>query len=153
MLLNGIDEDLKIAMKAKDALKTDTLRMLKSALNYYKIEKQVKELTDDDIFTVLNKQVKQRQEAIAGFESGGRTEAAEKERKELAILETYLPKQATPEEITKAILDAIIEIGAAGKKDFGKVMKAVTTKLKGRADGKVISQIVNEELAKKESDN
>lgn len=149
MLLAKIDEDLKMAMKAKDTLKTDTLRMLKSALNYYKIEKQVKEITDDEIISVLNKQAKQRKEAIAGFESGGRTEAAEKERKELAILEDYLPKQASLDEIRKVILDTIVEVNAAGKKDFGKVMKTVTAKLKGRADGKVISQIVNEELEKK----
>lgn len=150
MLLEKINEDIKDAMRAKDTLKTDTLRMLKSALNYYKIEKQKEELTDEDVITILNRQAKQRKEAIAGFESGGRTESAEKEKKELTILEAYLPKQAGPEEILKVILDSIAEVNATGKKDFGKVMKMVTTKLKGQADGKVISQIVGEELAKKE---
>jgi uncharacterized protein YqeY len=124
--------------------------MFKSALNYYQIEKQVKELTDDDALAILRKQAKQRKEAIAGFESGGRTESAEKEKKELAILESYLPKQASQEEIRKIILATIAEVGAVNKKDFGKVMKAVTGKLKEQANGKVISQIVNEELGKKE---
>ncbi len=151
MLLDKIEADLKDAMRAKDTLKTDTLRMFKSALNYYQIEKQLKELTDEDALNILQKQAKQRKEAIAGFESGGRTEAAEKEKKELAILENYLPKQASAAEVKKIIIDTIAEVGAMNKKDFGKVMKAVTGKLKGQADGKVISQIVNEELAKKES--
>lgn len=150
MLLEKIEADLKDAMRAKDTLKTDTLRMFKSALNYYQIEKQLKELTDEDALNILQKQAKQRKEAIAGFESGGRTEAAEKEKKELAILENYLPKQASAEEVKKIIIDTIAEVGAMNKKDFGKVMKAVTGKLKGQADGKVISQIVNEELAKNE---
>lgn len=150
MLLDKINEDLKDAMRAKDTLKTDTLRMFKSALNYYQIEKQLKEVTDEETLLILQKQAKQRKEAIAGYESGGRTESAEKEKKELAILEAYLPKQVSQEEVKKIILDTIVEVGAMNKKDFGKVMKAVTGKLKGQADGKVISQIVNEELAKKE---
>jgi uncharacterized protein len=149
MLLDKINEDLKEAMRARDTLKTDTLRMFKSALNYYQIEKQLKDVTDEDALTVLQKQAKQRKEAIAGFESGGRTESAEKEKKELAILENYLPKQASLEEVKKIIIDTIAEVGAVNSKDFGKVMKAVTGKLKGQADGKVISQIVNEELGKK----
>lgn len=150
MLLEKIEADLKDAMRARDTLKTDTLRMFKSALNYYQIEKQVKELTDDDALAILQKQAKQRKEAIAGFESGGRTESAEKEKKELSILESYLPKQASQEEIGKIVLAAIAEVGAVNKKDFGQVMKAVTGKLKGQADGKVISRIVTEELGKKE---
>jgi len=150
MLLEKIEADLKDAMRAKDTLKTDTLRMFKSALGYYQIDKQVKEVTDEDALAILQKQAKQRKEAIVGFESGGRTESAEKEKKELAILEGYLPKQVSQEEISKIILATIVEVGAVNKKDFGKVMKAVTVKLKGQADGKVISHIVNEELAKKE---
>lgn len=150
MLLDKINEDLKDAMRAKDTLTTDTLRMFKSALNYYQIEKQLKELTDEDALAILQKQAKQRKEAIVGFESGGRTESAEKEKKELSILESYLPKQVSQEEIIKIVLATIVEVEAVNKKDFGKVMKAVTGKLKGQADGKVISQIVNEELGKKE---
>jgi uncharacterized protein len=153
MLLEKINEDLKDAMRAKDSLRTDTIRMFKSALNYYQIDKQLKEVTDDDVLAILQKQAKQRKEAIAGFESGGRTESAEKEKKELAILEGYLPKQASLDDIKKIIIDTIAEAGAVNKKDFGKVMKAVTGKLKGQADGKVVSQIVNEELAKKEQGN
>jgi uncharacterized protein len=150
MLLEKIDADLIEGMKAKDTLKTDTLRMLKSALNYLKIEKQISEVTDDDIIAIINRQIKQHKESITSYESGARLELAEKEKKELAILESYMPKQASTEEITKIIMDTIAETGAAGKKDFGKVMKQVTIKLKGQADGKVISQMVGEELAKKE---
>ncbi len=150
MLIEKIEADLKDGMRARDTLKTDTLRMLKSAFNYLKIEKQKEELTEDDILTILNRQIKQHKESIESYKTGGRTELAEKEAKELIILEAYLPKQASPEEVKKIIMDAITETGATGKKDFGKVMKAVTAKLKGAADGKVISQIVGEELAKKE---
>jgi uncharacterized protein YqeY len=150
MLLEKIEADLKDGMRARDTIKTDTLRGIKSALNYLKIEKQVEEVTDDDILTILNRQIKQRKESIESYKTGGRTELAEKEAKELVILEGYLPKQASPEEVKKIIMDAIAETAAAGKKDFGKVMKIVTPKLKGQADGKVISQIVGEELAKKE---
>ena len=150
MLLEKIDADLKEGMKAKDTLRTDTLRMLKSALNYFKIEKQVSEITDDDILTIINRQIKQHKESIASYENGARLELAEKEKKELVILESYMPKQASTEEITRIIMDTIAETGAAGKKDFGKVMKQVTGKLKGMADGKIVSQIVGEELAKKE---
>lgn len=148
MLLEKIDNDLKEGMKAKDFIRTDTLRLLKSALNYYQIEKQIKEITDEDILTILSRQIKQHKESIESFEKGGRQDLVEKEKKELVILESYMPQQATPEEITKIILETIQEVGATSKKDFGKVMKAVTGKLKGQADGKVISQMVTEELAK-----
>jgi len=151
MLLEKIDNDLKEGMRAKDTLKTDTLRMLKSALNYYKIEKRKEEVTDEDVLTILTRQIKQRKESIESFEKGGRQDLIDKEKKELSILDTYMPQQASAEEVRKVILETIQETEAAGKKDFGKVMKVVTAKLKGQADGKVISQIVGEELARKET--
>jgi uncharacterized protein len=151
MLLEKIENDLKDGMRAKDTMKTDTLRMMKSALNYYKIEKRKDEVTDEDVLTIIARQIKQHKESIESFEKGGRQDLIDKEKKELAILESYMPKQASTEEVKKIILAAIQETGAAGKKDFGKVMKLVTTQLKSQADGKVISQIVGEELTKKET--
>ncbi|MFH1784555.1 MAG: GatB/YqeY domain-containing protein [bacterium] len=150
MLLDKIESDLKEAMKSKDSLKVETLRMLKSALNYYKIEKKLEEFKDEDVLTILSRQVKQHKESIEGFEKGNRQDLIEQEKKELAILETYMPTQASAEEVAKVVSEVIKEVGATGKKDFGKIMKPVMEKLKGKVDGKVISQKVGEELAKLE---
>lgn len=150
MLLEKIDNQLKESMKKRDSLKVETLRMLKSAVSYYKIEKRLEELKDEDVLTVLSRQVKQHKESIESFEKGGREDLVEKEKAELAILESYMPEQASIEQIKKVILEVIEETGASSKKDFGKVMKPVVVKLKGQADGKVISQVVGEELAKLE---
>ena len=151
MLFEKINSDLVESMKAKDSLRTETLRMVKSALNYLKIEKKQDILTDEDVLAIISKQVKQHKESVESFEKGGRAELADKEKKELAILENYMPEQISPEEINKIINETIQEVGATSKKDFGKVMKAVSIKLKNQADGKVVSRIVGEELNKIES--
>ena len=153
MLIEKIEKDLKEAMKLRNSMKVDTLRMLKSALNYYKIEKKLEEFKDEDVLTIIYRQVKQHKESIESFEKSGREDLIEKEKKELAILEEYMPAQASDEEINRVVIEAIKEVGAASKKDFGKIMKTVMEKLKGKADGKLISQKVGEELAKKEQEN
>jgi len=146
MLQETIASDMKDAMRAKDAARLSTLRMLKSAVEYYKIEKKQEKLTDADVVAVIKKQVKQRQDSIEGFEKGGRTDLVEKEKAELVVLKSYLPEeipQAQLEEIVKAV---IAEVGATTKADMGKVMKAVQAKVAGRADNRLVSQIVSANL-------
>ncbi|MGD0650479.1 MAG: GatB/YqeY domain-containing protein [Verrucomicrobiia bacterium] len=147
MLTEKIESDFKDAMRAKDAARLSTLRMLKSAIQYYKIEKKQEKLTDGDVTAVIKKQIKQRQDSIDGFEKGGRADLVDKEKAELAVLKSYLPEelsQAQTEEIVKAV---IAEVGATTKADMGKVMKAVQAKTAGRADNRLVSQIVSAHLA------
>jgi uncharacterized protein len=147
MLTEKIESDFKEAMRAKDAARLSTLRMLKSAIQYYKIEKKQEKLTDGDVTAVIKKQIKQRWDSIDGFEKGGRADLVDKEKAELAVLKSYLPEelsQAQTEEIVKAV---IAEVGATTKADMGKVMKAVQAKTAGRADNRLVSQIVSANLA------
>ena len=144
-LLQKLDNDLKIAMKASESLKVSVLRMAKAALKYRQIEKG-DALSDEDILTVLTGLAKQRRESIEQFSKGGREDLAEKERQELSILQSYLPQQLTPEEIDHIIVEAIRESSAAGIKDMGKVMRLAIPRMKGAADGKVVSQRVKDIL-------
>ena len=143
-----IDSDLKDAMRAKDAPKLGVLRMLKSAMKYAAIEKSGAEgeLDDTEATQVIRKQVKQRQDSIESFEKGGRPELATKEKEELALLSAYLPQAMSAEELAAAVRDAIAEIGATSRAQMGAVMKALQTKLAGRADGKSLSQEVQRQL-------
>jgi len=146
MLTDKIDSDMKEAMRARDAARLSALRMLKSAVEYYKIEKKQEKLADTDVVAVIKKQIKQRQDSIDGFQQGGRLDLVDKEKAELAVLKSYLPdelSQALVEEIVKA---TIAEVGATTKADMGKVMKAVQAKTAGRADNRLVSQIVSTQL-------
>jgi uncharacterized protein YqeY len=147
MLTDKIVADLKAAMLAKDAARTSTLRMLKSAIEYYKIEKKQEQLTDADVTAVIKKQIKQRQDSIDGFTQGGRTDLVDKEKAELAVLKSYLPEELSPAQIEQAVQAAIAELGATTKADMGKVMKAVQAKTAGRADNRLVSQIVAAKLS------
>src|SRR5438874_5542187 len=124
-LLQRVDSDLKDAMRAKDATRLAVLRMLKSALKYGAIEKSGAdaELNDADAVQVIRKQAKQRHDSIASFEKGGRPELAEKEKAELAILNSYLPQQLGAEELAKVVRETIAEAGATSKAQMGAVMK------------------------------
>ncbi len=146
MLNDKILADLKAAMLARDAARTSTLRMLKSAIEYYKIEKKQENLTDTDVTVVIKKQIKQRQDAIEGFQKGGRPELADKEKAELAILKSYLPEELSQAQLEEIIAATIAELGAATKSDMGKVMKAVQAKTAGRADNRLVSQLVSARL-------
>ena len=147
MLTEKIAADLKDSMRAKDATRLGTLRMLKSAIEYYKLEKKQEQLGDADIVTVIKKQVKQRQDSIEGFEKGGRTDLADKEKAELAILKTYLPEEMSAAQIEELVKATKAEVGASSKADMGKLMKALQPKLAGKADMKLVSQIVGSQLA------
>lgn len=147
-LSERVDADLKEAMRAKDATRLGVLRMLKSALKYGAIEKSGAdaELGDADAVQVIRKQAKQRQDSIESFEKGGRAELAEKEKVELAILNTYLPQQLSADELAKVVRETIAEVGATSKAQMGAVMKALQAKVAGRADGKALSHEVQKQL-------
>ena len=147
-LRERIDCDLKDAMRAKDAAKLGVLRMLKSALSYAAIEKSGAqgELDDAGATQVIRKQVKQRQDSIESFEKGGRPELAAKEKRELEILNNYLPQSLSADELSKLVRDAIAEVGATSKAQMGAVMKVAQAKAAGRADGKTLSAEVQKQL-------
>jgi uncharacterized protein YqeY len=147
-LQERLDSDLKEAMRAKDATTLGVLRMLKSALKYAAIEKSgaEAELSDAEAAQVIRKQAKQRQDSIESFEKGGRAELAAKEKKELSILNAYLPQAMSADELSKVVRETIAEIGATSKAQMGAVMKALQAKVAGRADGKTLSQEVQKQL-------
>jgi uncharacterized protein YqeY len=146
-LLQKLDDDLKSSLKASDSLRVSVVRMAKAAIKYRQIDKGT-ELSDDDILSVLSVLAKQRRESIEQFSNGGREDLAEKERQELAILQSYLPQQLTAEELDKLITETIRESAAQGPQDFGKLMRLVMPKVKGAADGKVVSQRAKDLLEK-----
>ena len=141
-----IDADLKDAMRPKDAGKLAVLRGLKSALKYAAIEKSDAPLDDAAAVQVIRKQVKQRQDSIESFEKGGRPELAAKEKAELEILNGYLPKGLSSEELSALVRETIAEVGATSKAQMGAVMKALQAKAAGRADGKALSAEVQKQL-------
>jgi uncharacterized protein YqeY len=147
-LQERVDVDLKEAMRAKDATKLGVLRMLKSALKYAAIAKSGSEaeLNDAEAAQVIRKQAKQRQDSIESFEKGGRAELAQKEKEELAVLNTYLPQPMSPDELSKIVRETIVEVGAASKAQMGAVMKALQAKTSGRVDGKTLSMEVQKQL-------
>ena len=148
-LQQRVDSDLKEAMRAKDTTKLGVLRMLKSALKYAAIAKSGAEadLSDAEAVQVIRKQAKQRQDSIESFEEGGRTELAEKEKEELAILNSYLPQAISADELTEVVQQTIAETGATSKGQMGIVMKALQAKVGGRADGKTLSSEVQKQLS------
>ena len=147
-LSERIDNDLKDAMRAKDAAKLGVLRMLKSAIKNAAIEKggATATLDDAEASQVIRKQAKQRQDSIESFEKGGRPELAAKEKEELGLLSAYLPQAMSGDELAAAVRDAIAEAGATSRAQMGAVMKVLQTKLAGRADGKTLSQEVQRQL-------
>jgi uncharacterized protein YqeY len=146
-LLQKFDDDLKIALKTSDRIKTSVLRMTKAALKNKQIDKRG-DLSDDDILSVISSLLKQRKESIEQFTKGGREDLAEIERQELLILQSYLPEQLSTEELDRIISESIKESSAAGLKDMGKVMRLVMPRVKGAADGKFVNQRVKELLEK-----
>ncbi len=155
-LAEQIDHDLKEAMKAREAARLSTLRMVKAALKNAAIEKGgADSVVDDELATsILRKQIKQREDAAAGFEQGGRPELAAKEKEEIVLLAAYLPTPLTLDEIVALVKEAIAEVGAAlgtptgvAKAQMGAVMKAAQAKANGRADGKILSAEVQKLLS------
>jgi uncharacterized protein YqeY len=149
ILQERVDSDLKEAMRAKDTTKLAVMRMLKSALKYAAIAKSDAdaELSDAEAVQVIRKQVKQRQDSIESFEKAGRAELVEKEKKELSILNGYLPQPMSADEISKVVRETIAETGANSRAQMGAVMKALQTKVAGRVDGKALSAEVHMQLS------
>ena len=147
-LTEKIDGDIKVAMKASDKLRLETLRMMKSALKYRQIEKGGP-ISDDDAIAVLSTLSKQRRDSIDQFRKGGREDLALKEEAELEVLKGYMPPELAPEELDRLVAQAIIESGAKGQQDMGKVMRVLVPKTKG-ADGKMISEKVKAALSELE---
>ena len=140
-----IAKDIVTAMKDKDKVALETLRMVKGAIQMEEI-KVKKELTDDELAVVIGKQIKTRKESIVEFEKGNREDLIEKTNAEIAVLEKYMPEQLSEEEIVKVIENAIAEVNASMPSDMGKVMGKVTHLLKGKADMGLVSKLVKEKL-------
>jgi len=136
-----IVEKLKEAMKAKNEIALNTMRALKTALRYKEVEVQ-RALEEGEVFQVLQKEVRKRQEAAEEYRKGGRNDLAEKEEAEMKLIYEFLPAMLTEEEIEKRARDAIAATGAATSSDIGKVMKVLMPELKGKADGKLVNQVV-----------
>lgn len=149
MLKNKIQEDLKSAMIEKNVEKLSTIRMLKSAIQYYEIQKGGAgyEATDEDVLEVIQKEVKKRRESMDLYEKGGRQELAQKEKEEIELLTTYLPEQMSEDKIREIVKKAISDTGASSMQDMGKLMGAIMPQVKGKADGNLVNKIVREELA------
>ncbi len=146
-LKERLETDLSTAMKARDGLRTRTLRMALTAVKNEEVAgKQARELSDDDVVRVLTREAKKRREAATAFADAGRAEQAQAERDEGAVLEEYLPAQLSDEELTALVADAIAETGAAGPRGIGPVMKAVNPKVAGRAEGGRVSAEVKRQL-------
>ena len=145
-LKEQIIADMTAAMKAQDAPRTSTLRMLKAAITNREKEGGG-EISDEDMQKLLRTQVKQRRDSVEQYLKGGRQDLADKEQAEIAIIEAYLPQAASQEEIDQAVAAAISETGAGSMKDMGAVMKAAMAKLAGKnADGKMVSEAVKAKL-------
>jgi uncharacterized protein YqeY len=147
-LKDTISQDLKNAMKSGEKLRLETLRTIRAALMEKEIEKRGSgnPMSPEDELGVLTTAAKKRKESIEQFQNGGRPELAEQERQELAIIQEYLPKQLSQEEVEKAVRDIVSQAGAGGPGDFGKVMPQVMKQLKGKADGRLIQETVKKLL-------
>ena len=147
MLSERIDSEMKQAAKAQDKKRLGTLRMLKSAMKYREIETG-KPLEDADVIGVIGTLIKQRRDSAAQYTAGGRPELAANENEEIAILEAYLPRQLTDDELSALVQEAIVSSGAKGPKEMGAVMKALMPKTAGKAEGKRVSEAVKAALGK-----
>ena len=162
ILFQKINDDMKQSLRDRQALKTSTLRLLISAIKYTEMKKQEAEfhksgaiadkaqmsLTDADILGVIAKEIKQREDSILAYKQGNRQDLVDKESSEMAILKTYMPQQMSRQEIVAEAQKTIIEVGAKGPGDKGKVMGKLVNKLKGKADGKDINEVVTDILSK-----
>jgi len=143
---NRLSEDLKTAMKAKEKIKVQTIRMVRAQLKDFQIAKR-DELTEEDEISVLTNAAKKRKEALELYEKSDRQDLIEQEKQELEIISAYLPAQLSKEEVEKVVLKVMQEVGASSAQDLGKVMGATMKDLKGKADGKMVQEIVREKLS------
>lgn len=141
-----LNEEMKLAMKSNDKLRLSTIRMIRSAIKNREIELR-KKLDDDEIYRVIQGMVRKGEESIEQFQAGGRIDLVEKEKKEIEVLKSFLPEQVSKEELIRIIDETIKETQSSSIKDLGKVMKSVMSKLGGKADGRLVNQLVKERLS------
>jgi uncharacterized protein YqeY len=147
-LKERLDQDMKSAMREKAQLKLDTIRMLKSAIKYREIE-LMKPLDDAGIEGVVATEIKRRRDSVEQYKAGNRQDLADKESAEIAFLQAYLPQQLGEAELRAKIEEAVKKVGAQGPKDMGAVMKALMPEVQGRAEGKLVSELVKARLSGK----
>lgn len=145
-LLERLNSDMKQAMKDKAKTKLNVIRMVKSSLQNEQIQLG-RDLSDDEVLTVVNRELKQRKDSLQEFEKAGRTDLAEGVKEEITVLMAYLPEQLSEEEILSIVKETIDEVGASSKADMGRVMAAVMPKVKGKADGSLVNKLVLQHLA------
>ncbi|HWV39076.1 MAG TPA: GatB/YqeY domain-containing protein [Vulgatibacter sp.] len=147
-LREQLDADLKTALREKDPVRLSTVRMIKSAMKYRETAPGASGPLDEaGILQVIGSELKKRRDSVAEYEKAGRMDLADKERAEIAVLEGYLPAQLSAEELAKLVDDAIAEVQASGPRDMGKVMKILTPRIQGRADGRAVADLVKQKLA------
>ena len=144
-LKDQLTQDMKSAMKQKEQVRLSTIRLVRAAMKNREIELG-EELNDEEVIKVISTLVKQHKDSIEQFQKGGRDDLVEKEQAELGILESYLPQQLSEEDVKALVKEAIEAVSATSMKDIGKVMKYIMPKVQGRADGKMINQLVKEHL-------
>jgi uncharacterized protein len=147
-LASRLQEDLTAAIRAHDDLRRDTLRMVISAA-YNESKRAKRDLTDDEVVQVLTREVKTRNESVDAYTNAGRADAAEREKAEIEVIRGYLPEQLDAAELERLVREAVNESGATSARDMGKVMSMLMPKVRGRADGKQVSAMVNAELARR----
>jgi uncharacterized protein len=146
-LLNRLNDDMKQAMKNKEKDKLSVLRMLKAALQNEAIKLGKSELSEDEELTVLSRELKQRKDSLQEFENAGRADLVEKTKAEIEVVQSYMPKPLTEEELLEIVKQTIAEVGASSKADMGKVMGAIMPKVKGKADGSLVNKLVQQQLS------
>lgn len=144
-LNNQLNEDMKQAMKDKDKFRLSVIRMIRSSIKNSEIDLK-RQLDDQEVIDIVNREMKQRRDSLQEFEKAGRQDLADTVKAEIVIISEYLPKQLSEDEIKQIVQDTIAEVGASSKSDMGKVMGALMPKVKGRADGKLVNQWVQQLL-------
>jgi uncharacterized protein YqeY len=145
-LKERLNEDMKQAMKDKDKMRLSAIRMLRGAIRDREINQRI-ELDDNGVIEVLSNQIKKRKESVEQFKAANRDDLVQQESAELKVLEAYLPEQLSVDELKALIEKVILEIGATSARDMGKVMSVIMPQVKGKADGKIISQLVKDKLS------
>ncbi|WAW14183.1 GatB/YqeY domain-containing protein [Peptostreptococcus equinus] len=144
-LKERLQEDLKTSMKNKDKIKKSVITLVRAAIKQQEVDNRV-ELNDEEVMTIISKQLKQRKDSLVEFEKAGREDLVEETKSEIQVLQDYLPQQLSEEELEKIVIETISEVGATSMKDMGKIMAAIKPKTAGRADGRKINELVKKNL-------
>ena len=144
-LKEKLQEDLKSSMKNKDTVKKSVVTLIRASIKQYEVDNRV-ELSDDEIIDLIAKQLKQRRDSLVEFQKANRDDLVSETESEIEVLKEYLPQQLSEEELNEIVIATISEVGATSMKDMGKIMSAIKPKVKGRADGKLINELVKKNL-------